>query len=75
MNDDNSQSMLPSKAPSESFGALSVPQQPLGSFSDSAAPADHEVQARSLSHYLWVIRRHRWQIISFVIVSVVLGSL
>src|SRR5258708_24728105 len=30
-----------------------------------------EEQAVPLSHYLWVLRRHRWKILSFVAISVV----
>ncbi|MBZ5724629.1 MAG: polysaccharide biosynthesis tyrosine autokinase [Acidobacteriia bacterium] len=33
--------------------------------------ADPEEQSIPLSHYLWVLRRHRWKILSFVAISVV----
>ena len=33
--------------------------------------ADPEEQTIPLSHYLWVLRRHRWKILSFIAISVV----
>jgi capsular exopolysaccharide synthesis family protein len=33
--------------------------------------ADPEEQSVPLSHYLWVVRRHRWKILSFIAISVI----
>jgi capsular exopolysaccharide synthesis family protein len=33
--------------------------------------ADPEEQTIPLSHYLWVLRRHRWKILSFIAISVI----
>jgi succinoglycan biosynthesis transport protein ExoP len=51
---------------------LPVPAAPASSPAPAYGPArDAEFQAaRPVSHYFWVVRRHRWPILAFVVASV-----
>ena len=61
---------LPSPEPSSQVPAIPeriTVQQPAFTY----AEPDAEQQALPLSHYLWVLKRHRWEILAFVLTSVI----
>jgi capsular exopolysaccharide synthesis family protein len=71
MSDENHSRYLP--APPNAGGS-SVPAIPQGAAVYPAyayAEPEPEEQALPLSHYLWILRRHKWKILSFVAASVI----
>lgn len=63
LNDNHSGNNLPAVANRE---IVYVPQ-PAGGFPTAGLPEPESAQATvPLSHYLWILRRHRWKILSFI---------
>jgi capsular exopolysaccharide synthesis family protein len=64
---------IPKRAlPAPEHAALSaVPEQYAFYPPYAYAEPEPEDQTVPLSHYLWILRRHRWKIISFVLVAVI----
>jgi capsular exopolysaccharide synthesis family protein len=63
-------------APSNGGGLPAVPERVVPypaqgySYGSPYPPPEPEEQAVPLSHYLWILKRHRWKILSFVVVGV-----
>jgi uncharacterized protein involved in exopolysaccharide biosynthesis len=69
MPDHNITAMLP--APAEEMSGRNLPA-PLELYRASGVGSDMETAPASvpLSHYLWLLRRHWWKILGFVVLSV-----
>ena len=63
---DNKDLMLPPPAPSSSI-AIPVENGRPGPTWDAAPPEDF---ALPISHYIWLLNRHRWKILAFVVITV-----
>lgn len=70
MSEKNDRLALPSPEPNGSVPVMPqwvTVQQPAFTYTEP----EPEQQAVPLSHYLWILKRHRWEILAFVITSVI----
>ena len=70
MSEKNDRLALPSPEPNGSAPAMPqwvTVQQPAVTYTEP----EPEQQAVPLSHYIWILKRHRWEILAFVITSVI----
>jgi hypothetical protein len=57
-------------APDTKTSLTAVPEYHLPRPSNGYEQAEPEEATISLSHYLWIVRRHKWRILAFVLVCV-----
>src|SRR5262245_41640452 len=66
----NNHSLPQSPAPAEDFAGRNLPAYWESPRAANATPDNDAVPAIVLSHYLWILRRHWWKILLFVIMAV-----